>query len=368
MMKFKINFEKFPDYSVPRLTIELMGHFSVDGDAKYQADLSQLKYYIPPPILDNVCYDLKRNSECSTRFKPDACERLDFIFQWITENFSRLEKPLSMQKERWLDVDFICRRGVLKKLLCSPYVRYEENMEEEEKDRKKWIICASKYRGTIYLRKFYTDEQEKITTGYKFEQYMLADDPSHEPDPSAPLNICEEFHCVFKAKFGDHSLLYGAEIDGILSQEPINDTLIDKNIKLVELKTCPMHYERGRFYPDKATNWWSQNYLVGIDKIICGLKDKSNTVRMIKEYSTNSLIPRSKICCNQRKCEMFCKIFLDNVKRIVTKDYNECIYKFHWNPRTKDIVNYTEEAPDNENYIFLKEFVKKVEECKNTYQ
>ncbi|XP_067212106.1 decapping and exoribonuclease protein-like isoform X2 [Linepithema humile] len=275
-----------------------------------------------------------------------------------------------MQKERWLDVDFICRRGVLKKLLCSPYVRYEENMEEEEKDRKKWIICASKYRGTIYLRKFYTDEQEKITTGYKFEQYMLADDPSHEPDPSAPLNICEEFHCVFKAKFGDHSLLYGAEIDGILSQEPINDTLIDKKIKLVELKTCPMHYDskRGRFYPDKATNWWSQNYLVGIDKIICGLKDKSNTVRMIKEYSTNSLIPRSKIRCNQRKCEMFCKIFLDNVKRIVTKDYNECIYKFHWNPRTKDIVNYTEEAPDNENYIFLKEFVKKVEECKNTYQ
>lgn len=54
------------------------------------------------------------------------------------------------------------------------------------------------------------------------------------------------------------------------------------------------------------------------------------------------------------KCKIFGKIFLDEVKRIVTKDHNECMYKFYWDPCAKKIVNYTEEAPDNEMYHFLK--------------
>lgn len=73
-----------------------------------------------------------------------------------------------------MDTDFICRRGALKIILCSPYRRED------------WIICASKYRGTIYLCEFYTNEKEyehvnaTIETkqinsqGLKFEQFMLA--------------------------------------------------------------------------------------------------------------------------------------------------------------------------------------------------
>lgn len=52
--------------------------------------------------------------------------------------------------------------------------------------RDEWIICASKYRGTIYLCEFYSDEREHHyanasmserqihSWGYKFEQYMVA--------------------------------------------------------------------------------------------------------------------------------------------------------------------------------------------------
>lgn len=73
-----------------------------------------------------------------------------------------------------MDTDFICRRGALTKILCTPYEKYD------------WIIYASKYRGTIYLCEFYTSEKEQrhvnATTqerrvsswGYKFEQYMVA--------------------------------------------------------------------------------------------------------------------------------------------------------------------------------------------------
>lgn len=73
--------------------------------------------------------------------------------------------------------------------------------------------------------------------------------------------------------------------------------------------------------------------------------------------------------CDTDICKIFCKTFLDNVKRIVTKDHNECMYKFHWKPSVKNIVNYHEEAPNNEKYFFLKPwFVDKAEEYRRKYR
>lgn len=57
--------------------------------------------------------------------------------------------------------------------------------------------------------------------------------------------------------------------------------------------------------------------------------------------------------CDVKKCKIFCNMFLDMVKKIVTKDHNECMYKFS-KSCNKIIVNYNEEAPDNEMYLFLK--------------
>lgn len=74
-----------------------------------------------------------------------------------------------------LDVDFICRRGTLKTLFSTPYRKSDG-----------WIICASKYRGTIYLCEYYTPQKEyeaatetitekqNASQGSKFEQYMVA--------------------------------------------------------------------------------------------------------------------------------------------------------------------------------------------------
>ncbi|XP_032682566.1 decapping and exoribonuclease protein-like [Odontomachus brunneus] len=347
---FKI--EYFSKRKLPELTIELIGSFSIDGDLQYHADLSQLKYYIPPSD-PNVYYDLDYNA-ASTCHKPNSYIKLDDILRWISDNFNQLEKPLSPNERHWLSVDFVCRRGALKTIFSSPYKKY-----------KGWIICASKYRGTIYLCEYYTDEGQHVndskdklySRGFKFEQYMVADHPAHKPDLSVPLNECEEFRCVFKTKFGDHSLLYAAEIDGISSEQPIEDTLIGKKFTIIEMKTLPLYDKNGSLYgkltPDRVAGWWSQNYLAGIDTTVCGLK-VGNAVRMIKEYPTHILPQFSKVDCNMDKCKMFCKIFLDYVKRTVIKDHDECMYKFQWNPSTRDIVHYSEECPNNEMYTFLK--------------
>ncbi|XP_072751484.1 decapping and exoribonuclease protein-like [Anoplolepis gracilipes] len=377
-MSFKIDCQSFSEYMLPILTVELIGHYSIDGDLKYCDDLSQLKYYVPPQDFDNVFFDLNKNF-MSTRYKPTSHVKLQDVLTWVSNNFNLLEKPLS-QEGQWLNTDFICRRGALKTLLSTPYKKRNED----------WIICASKYRGSIYLCEFYTDEKEfrhvnatakerqLCSQGFKFEQYMVADHPSHRPNSSVSLNECEKFHCMIKANFDDHSLLYEAEIDGISSHQPITDTLVGKTFELIELKTLsaklyheigtPQYDKYGTIPFEKAILWWCQNYLAGIKGVICGIKNSCGEVKMIKEFSTDNLLQLSKFYDgNVDKCKMFCKIFLDNVKKIVIKDYNECMYKFYYDA-SNDIINYSEEASDNEMCFLKSWFVEKARDYNSTFQ
>ena len=74
-----------------------------------------------------------------------------------------------------LHTDFICWRGLLTKLLCTPY----ENRDD-------WCIAVCLFKGTYYMCEFETQkkEQEKRTMtdkqnemcywGWKFEQYVTA--------------------------------------------------------------------------------------------------------------------------------------------------------------------------------------------------
>lgn len=65
---------------------------------------------------------------------------------------------------------------------------------------------------------------------------------------------------------------------------------------------------------------------------------------------------------------MFCKIFLDNVKKIVTKDHDECIYKFYFDA-SNNVINHSELPSNNEIYSFLKSwFVEKAEKYNDTFQ
>lgn len=44
----------------------------------------------------------------------------------------------------------------------------------------------------------------------------------------------------------------------------------------------------------KVLTWWSQSYLVGIEKVICGLKNSYGEVKKIKEFSMHDLPQLSK--------------------------------------------------------------------------
>lgn len=77
--------------------------------------------------------------------------------------------------------DFVCYRGLLTMLMCTPYEKDED-----------WIICATKWKGTIFMcaretdrkrlyREQMTDKQKQFMSwGYKFEQYMSSGKRPHK--------------------------------------------------------------------------------------------------------------------------------------------------------------------------------------------
>ena len=81
---------------------------------------------------------------------------MDFILRWIFVNKVDLS-----------GVDFVCWRGLLTKLLTTPF-----------ENREGWIIGASKFRGTWFLHDFPTEakklreaqmtEEQKVWSGWEW--------------------------------------------------------------------------------------------------------------------------------------------------------------------------------------------------------
>ncbi|KZC11031.1 PREDICTED: decapping and exoribonuclease protein-like [Dufourea novaeangliae] len=337
---------------------QIVGTYCFDGNRCYHSDLSQLKYYKEPRNLNNVDFNLDDNLNTIQKL-DNINKKIDYLLKWISENFNHLQMERSKNR-RWLEPEFVCYRGVLSNLLATPF-----------DSRDGWIICASKFKGTIYLCGFDTDKKKRYeinknefhkrctSWGYKFEQYLVSDSPSENPDLSKPLNQNEEFCCVFKSRLGNNILLYGAEVDAVCSEHPIQDTLIGKKVELVEMKT--MHHNALNLYKNsiasyrahRTLKWWVQSYLVGIDKIICGLRDNNGIVHSIQKFNLNKLVKDSKHDWNPEGCTSFCTGLLERMKAVISQNYDKCLYKFTYIPGKNTItVEELKPTPDLE-YVFL---------------
>ncbi|XP_076279190.1 decapping and exoribonuclease protein-like isoform X2 [Lasioglossum baleicum] len=330
---------------------QIVGSYSIQGDRSYCSDLSQLKYYKEP---ENVYFNLDDNPPANVQIEN---EKLDFLLRWMSDNFDQIKVQHSDNAtKRWLEPEIVCYRGLLTTLFSTPY------------DTEGWIVCASKFRGTIYLCGFDSDakklrisretsyQKKCCSWGHKFEEYMLADSPFENPDLSIPPN--GELCCMFKSMFGGTTFLYGAEIDGIRSSHRITDTRIGKDVELIELKTISMRAitRHGHIKYNRANTilkWWLQSYLVGIPRIVCGCRNDNGIVTEIREYKLARLADDFKHCWNFEACSSFLTGFLKRIKATVVRNYNECIYKFTYHPERKTIeVDELKPSPYLE-YTFL---------------
>lgn len=208
--------QSFPSFSKP----EIVGFFNLNENREYNDDIKKLSYF-RCKVGEKVHFDLNIMAE-KHQNKPASSEdeNLDHILTFIEKNIVVLR---SDQPDQILNTDFICFRGLLRLLMCSPY-----------ETREPWLIRATKYKGTIYLCTKETEhkkhEKQKRSSrdikfmryGYKFEQYVFAEGLK-DPDGNRPVKEAEEFCVMYSSKLNGLKMLYGAEIDGVDSKHIISN-------------------------------------------------------------------------------------------------------------------------------------------------
>ncbi|XP_001605161.1 decapping and exoribonuclease protein [Nasonia vitripennis] len=321
--------QNFPSFNRP----EVVGYFSLNGqEREYSQDLSQLKYYTRNPhSKQEVDFDLNEGLDQVIRKPANLDEKLDHILRWIVNNYRTIRA--SPELNRWLRPEFVCFRGLLTKIVCTPF-----------ENRDGWIICAMKFHGTIYLFAFDTEEQkcknanltkkdlQFMSWGFKFEQYVLSDSPGSSPKTDEPVNEAEEFCCLFSTKLGHKTLLYGAEMDGVCSRDVVREPVNWKYLKFVELKTNRVikNSYQEQNYRRKLLKWWCQSFLVGIDEVIYGTRTDQGKVFELDNVKVTEMPKIARAFWNASECMNFCNDFLNHVRTVVTREYKECVYKFEY--------------------------------------
>ncbi|XP_008560702.1 decapping and exoribonuclease protein [Microplitis demolitor] len=353
-MVFRINkpWDKdFPYFERPKA----IGYYSIDSTRSICFDSSQLTYYYPPKN-NEVSFDLNHGIECVRRkTSTTKHDKIDTFLKWIMNNFDKIRAH--PDSNRWLQPHIVCFRGLLSRIMKTPY-----------DEREGWIICAAKWKGTIYLMAFDTEadtfelnnrtekDLQFSSWGFKFEQYILSDEPNKPPDTSKPVDEKEEFCCVFQSRLRERKLLYAAEMDGVYSDKLLTDPLPIENLKFIELKTSRIVDNERQFSnlkKFKFIRWWSQSFLVGIENILCGFRDDKGIVRNLKNYRVADLPRISERFWSASTTMNFCDDFLKYVEKTVINDCNKTIYKFERIPHSHIIV--TEVSPTSE-YAFLPEW------------
>lgn len=154
--------------SFPQFQTKIFDSFSIDGDNRFVHDTSSCQYVYKNHLscesvnfnLDDGIDDIILKTEISQN------EKIDYLLKYMLLN---RDCP---------DTDFVCSRGLLRKLMCKPY----EPMEP-------MIILATKFKGKIYLCTHESEQTARerqrrtegesanlrqiLSYGLKFEHYML---------------------------------------------------------------------------------------------------------------------------------------------------------------------------------------------------
>ncbi|KAG0298529.1 Dom-3 Z [Linnemannia gamsii] len=133
-----------------------IGSFSYDEKRKFLMDDSQLKYYFPPDLTKpnnlSVNYEKYISRDLTVDEHVDAL--LDAL---ICIRDSEQQQQQQQQQQAAVSVtqaDFICYRGLLTKIMCTPYARNEP-----------WEMGATLYKGSIYIEEHVSAERRENAAG-----------------------------------------------------------------------------------------------------------------------------------------------------------------------------------------------------------
>jgi len=323
----------FPVFRQPTI----LGHFSLNGERQFLPDNSGLQYIISDvlrPEGKRVSLDLNKGVRKAIRSLPHKDqEKLDHLLRGVLLYRDRFRVDGELKN---LHTNFICFRGLLTTLLCTPYER-----------RDGWELHVSKWKGTLYLLQVDTPQRKRAKAdetdrqrvmsswGYKFEQFMSSSEPGRNPNTDLPVNENEEFCCLFRTRIGGLSLVYGAEMDAYqASQKLTKDQRLDPE-KFIEMKTSrefDNQRQERNFRRFKQLKWWAQSFLVGTRQILCGWRDDQGLVERLEVFNVKD-IPKSAVEWKANVCANFLSSFLQLLLTQVTTDDLSTIHRVTWDPR-----------------------------------
>ena len=305
------------------------------SDRFFCNDASELKYLHMPPLIADISLDLTHGYEMVSDIhwgKPSET-KIDELLKWISLNRKKFMVAGEMVPQS-LHTDFSCYRGTLTKIMATPY---------EHNDR--WVIGATKFKGTIYLCQFHEefpppDDYYNMMSfgGFRFEQYLVGYDPNIPPDPNDFDPDHHEYCVVMRSRLisdpqsPGHSLVYGAELDAAL---PHTVEQPGKLKNFVELKTTKMITSENQyrsFCKYKLLKWWLQSYMVGVPQIVCGYKDQKHMVKKVETMQIESFPHLAQEFWSANVCLNFLNKTLNYMKQVISIDDPNVVYLFSYSP------------------------------------
>lgn len=252
------------------------------------------------------------------------------VFKWILRHRDRFQLHEQVANTTpSLHTDFIAYRGCLQRIMCLPY-----------EDSEDLLIYAQKFQETTYFNMTSSDEKIKRETtrddrtnllsyaGLKFEDYITK--PLGPPRGDEFQNDRhDELCCMVRTRLKKHSLVYGAEMDCTDRQGRVDDLKLSDFIEIKTTRTIfnDRQYEN---WCRKLVKWWSQSYLIGLSKLVCGYRDDDLIVRKLEKFNIHDFPEKGRQFWSDKVCLNFLNEFLNFVKQYVTEE--DVAYKIYWRP------------------------------------
>ncbi|KAF2457130.1 RAI1-like protein [Lineolata rhizophorae] len=269
--------------------------FSRDEARNLSFDSSAVKYYYPPPLP----IDLKPGYDKHVKPDDGRDNHLDALLSTITDWEKREGEKC--------EADFITWRGMMTKLLTAVY-----------DSRDGFSMHVTSFQGTIFIEEDYEYKmagearrnsqpghqrggltpQMMVYFGSKFEKLALLPDiwdncsrdliegREHEI-PGNFTEYCSVVKCCFG---GEHSTVFGGEVDAVWDEKPENPQ--DSPVNWVELKVTsrpPGRRGNQEVWQLKLLKYWAQSYLLGVPKVIVGFRDNQGILHEIQEWETQKI-------------------------------------------------------------------------------
>ncbi|KAI6182629.1 Decapping nuclease [Aphelenchoides bicaudatus] len=293
--------EQFPTISKPGF----IGEFSNDHqNNEVQIGRSRLRYLHESALQQRrVYFDLNHGFETFRAKQNDgALDGLLKFIMSISEPGANLQKVIH-------DCGFVTWRGTLTRIAATPFLNQNSDP---------WTVACCQFNGVVFLCEITEDKLNKQANenefakkasywGHCFEKFITKDTVDSEPNISEPVSTFVDYSAVFKlaarTQKGDRvEVCLGAEMDAI-----------DSRGNYVELKTQFQKLGIGRFWPEKQMKWWIQSYLVGIERLIVGLRDQAGVVEQLQEVNIQHL-RQSRTGWEPAVCMNFMLNYLDTVR------------------------------------------------------